>query len=221
MSICDLEDKFDTFSFDDKLLELKRKITKENIDQLMIEYNKEILPKYIKTKIMTEVNLKGFLFEDILNKIKTDIMYASYFSKSALKQNIAEKLQFQYLTNKYPNLKKLPSNGPNSFFLSNKGIVKKRPEKGTKSIDFYDPDNKTFYYAKYINENGGSQDNQFIDVKTFVELSNIFCRKDNTFKFILLIDGKYFNDKKKEILNDMIDIKNIYNIYVKTSQLNF
>ena len=78
----------------------------------------------------------------------------------------------------------------------------------TKSLDFYDKNTNTYFYAKFINENGGAQDNQFRDIKNFIEIANKISTLSNCYKFCAVISGEYL--KKK---NGKIKIKTLRNYY--------
>ena len=112
-----------------------------------------------------------------------------YFAKNPLKQNICEKTQIEYCTIFGVNIRK-----PDEIvYLNSEGnLTNKKSELTTKSIDFIIKLNGEIYYgyAKYTKENGGSQDNQFIDAQLFAEYAS--KGKD---KFYLLLDGDYYRNK--------------------------
>ncbi len=186
-----------------------------NIKLVIIDANKDILPKYLLSKIQNESERTGYKVEQIIDKIKIDEMYASIFCKNPIKQNIIEKLQIKLLQEKNPSIKKLSLRGINAIYLDDKGnLIKgliKKTNNVTCSIDCYDKLTNTYYYLRYTNEEGGSQDNQFELVKIFIDRcnknialisENIALISEN--KFIIILDGNYYNDNKIKLLNNMI-----------------
>lgn len=197
--------KFDNFN--DILTLFKKKLLQNNTYMIMKESKREKISKELKLKIENECRYKDFAFNEVIEKIQNDYMYATFFAKDPMKQNLAEKLQLRLLKLKYPNVKKLPNNGKNSIYISDGNIVSLSniKDKTTKSIDFWDPVNKIFFYAKYINEKGGAQDNQFEDCKSFVREA----RSTLSINFKLIIDGDYFNEEKINILKSINTNNNI------------
>ena len=192
--------------------ERRKKLLKNNINSVMKDASKTPIPDYLKNKIENECKRKGYNYDDILNKIKVDEMYASFFAKDPLKQNLAEKLQLEILS-KTNKIEKLSSNGENAKYLSNGELLTNLSNKpiinSTKSLDFYDSSTNTYYYCKYINEDGGAQDNQYDDSKKFILNVNLYYKNNinSNIKFILLIDGNYFNQNRKKELNNLVEEK--------------
>ena len=90
-----------------------------------------------------------------------------------------------------------------------------------KSIDFkfhisyQNKERHCYCYHKYINESGGSQDNQYKDIKQFIESSNKNIDTESNW-FFAICDGNYFTETKiKEISELCNPNKNVYytNIY--------
>ena len=107
--------------------------------------------------------------------------------------------------------------GKNASYLIDGEIVSglsKKPSgsNSTKSIDFKANDrgmSAEYYYAKHTSAEGGAQDNQCDDGKRFIEQANIYATQhsdDNV--FILLVDGAYYNDERKEKIRSMIAPEN-------------
>lgn len=74
----------------------------------------------------------------------------------------------------------------------------------TKSIDFYWEYNNYKFYAshKYIKESGGAQDNQYNDIKHFIENAN--KNSESFVKFLAICDGDYFNLTDAKFKNEKI-----------------
>lgn len=143
----------------------------------------------------------NYSYESVVEKILGDDMFAVFFAKEPSKQNIYEKIAAKYVE----SLDSVSSfeNYPNSIklFVINGNITNKR-ENDVKSIDFHIKVGNISIYAshKYIKDSkgGGSQDNQYNEVRNF--LRN--CNKLNTgdVYYIAICDGAYF-DSKIGILN--------------------
>jgi len=122
-------------------------------------------------------------------------MYAEIFAKDPAKQNIYEKTAAKYLSSVdyIENFENLPNNA--KVFVYNGKIVS-RSYNNMKSIDFIFNVGKYNFYAqhKYIKAlYGGAQDNQYTDVRIFLNNCNRINEGDNY--FIAICDGPYFRDK--------------------------
>jgi hypothetical protein len=212
-------------NFEDYLKNKIKEYWKINIDEVIEDSKKEKIPSYLNKKIINECNKKGFIYKDILLQIQNSKEYASFFAKDPLKQNIAEKTQIEYINkNTNKNIIKLPSAGPNSVFFKNGELIIHKDDemnnsfKNTKTFDFKSltVDNKIeYYYAKYTNEEGGAQDNQYKDAVSFIDQANLYYKKNkfSDIKFILILDGNYYIKK----MNDIKKLINHSNILVETS----
>ena len=138
-----------------------------------------------------------------LISIGRDDVAAYSYAKDPLKQNFAELFQHDYLRNVKGKLAitKMSGGGKKASYLIEGKMVSglsKKPSgsNSTKSIDFQ-CDNE-YYYAKHTSAEGGAQDNQCDDGKRFIEQANIYATQHNDDKvFILLVDGAYYNDARK------------------------
>lgn len=197
-------------TFNNLLKQKIKELWKINIKKVMIDANKKNVPKYLQLKITNQVEMKSLDYDIVINKIKKDELYASFFAKDPLKQNVAKKLQLELLQKVNINCNNLPTSGKNTFYLNNGKLTKKKSIDSTKSLDFYDEKEKTFYYAKYTNENGGAQDNQYNDVKKFIKEASKYCNLNNdNYKFVLLIDGNYYTKRKIKCLTKFITNKKV------------
>ena len=194
----------------DKLFQKKFKQQfDKNLLQVQIDVNKNPLPKYLKIKIKNESIKKQFNENDIIENIKINKLYASFFCKNPLKQNLAEKTQYiilKSLREKEPNgvlLKpKFPDIKKCNLYL-HKGKLVNQKLNMSKSIDFVSESTNTYFCCKYINEYGGSQDNQYNDIKLFLnECKNI---KNTNINICLVLNGKYFTKNK------ILELRKIYN----------
>jgi hypothetical protein len=171
------------------LLIEKWKIIHESMLKIQKESYYPLLPKYLSKKIYNET-YKGFGYSAILKKIQQDVMYASFFVKDPIKQNLAEKLQYKMLLKKYPKLIKLPALGINAKYLVSGRITN---VKNKKSLDFYDIENNCYYICKYTHECGGAQDQVYSEIQKYIiEINQI---QDDKINFKLLLDGNYWVNK--------------------------
>jgi hypothetical protein len=203
-------------TFDEFLNEKIKNSWELNINEVIKDSKKEKIPFYLDNKIKNECVRKGFEYKNILNQIKISKEYASFFAKDPLKQNIAEKIQLEYINYKKKSneIIKLPSTGPESVSFKDGKLVY-NVSGTTKKFDFKNKNNKEYYYAKYTKEEGGAQDNQYNDAILFLEQANLYYKENDNddIKFILIVDGKYY-EKKIDNMKRMIKHKNIF---VKTS----
>lgn len=143
------------------------------------------------------------LYYLIKEKIKTDELFSLQFLRDPVRQNIYETNAYEYLINLPGVNKDLCINYPNNrMIFVNKGkLTHVRPTR-CKSIDFrivLENGTILFISHKYINENGGAQDNQFHDVHSFIDSAT---RRDNdrektNIYYIAICDGHYFNTISK------------------------
>ena len=188
------------------------KLRKESIVE--VRYAAAHKSKWLSDKINNYCKKWGYdkvVEAGLFNKILEDSFYATQFARDPLKQNFAENFQLEFLKKyKKTDIKKLPSHGKKAYYLIDGKLITNETKKpiggdATKSIDFIH-DNE-YYYAKYTNEDGGAQDNQFKDGCLFIQQADKYCSniKDDK-KFILLVDGAYY-DRKKYILRETITNK--------------
>ena len=128
-------------------------------------------------------------------KILTDALFRRFFLKDPIRQNAHELYAASFIEgiNSATNFKKL---GSNETFIISGGIVKKS-DLGTmkprsKSVDFYwECGNKKFYaFHKCARDSGGHQDNQYRDLRIFIEEANKSGIPDAYFTAIA--DGDYY-----------------------------
>ena len=157
----------------------------------LYEINKNELLKneeYLNEKIKNNFDIASAIFpkltfeqyqqQTIDNLIKNDVNTTLLYVKSPTKQNIFEPLQLAILE---------------TFFKIKIQRCNKTKFKGTKTFDGI-CENKIFQ-CKYINESGGSQDNQFNDLIGF----NI---EQNEYINYLVISGDYGIKKMKSWLSN-------------------
>jgi hypothetical protein len=112
---------------------------------------------------------------------------ASYFIKNPLKQNYIEKIVADLL-----NTKTLPQSGKNAIRFNDNGeITNKKEINTTKSADF--KINNTYITQKYTKDCGGSQDNQYNDVVSFLIKGSI------KHYVAAILDGDFWDSKRDEL----------------------
>lgn len=141
------------------------------------ELNKKIENFIARTQLATK--------EEVENEIKNNKLFAAFFAKDPVKQNIGEKVFCEYL-----NVKTLPQSGKNAVRFSSRGeIIIKKKVGCSKAADF--KIGSYYITQKYTGENtGGSQDNQYEDVVRFLELGS----RNN--KVCACVDGWYWKENK-------------------------
>jgi len=196
---------------EEKIREYRKKNWKEAIEDFE---NKE---PYVMNKIKNiatnfEIN-ESEIYNIISNtndKNLKELFIAVRFSKDPKRQNIYERIFHDFLKERGRKLIKLPSIGPTSVFLTRIGLSfgSKNHTDSTKSLDFYENirDKEIYYYHKYTEHGGGAQANQFNDLKTFLRLSNRYCRNnDDNYIFVAVADGPFYDADKMDYLAQIAD----------------
>lgn len=146
----------------------------------------------------------GMSFEVLWYNHCTDDLSAVHFAKDPRKQNAHEKIAANWIKNipGVQQFKKLKANGEQALYISQGRILSAAEKDGIdtpKSLDFsWEIElpifgDKMFFYAshKHTGIDGGSQDNQFSDLKHFaVEASAL--REEKNIRFLSLADGAYY-----------------------------
>jgi|APCry1669189000_1035189.scaffolds.fasta_scaffold15810_3 hypothetical protein len=166
-----------------------------------------------------EKESKEFQEDVILERVKTDPLIRALFRKDPTRQSIHEKTQIDYIKQKYHDAYK-----PNNICFSNKKIhimVKnKKPPNSTKTFDLHIPSEKIYGILKYTTSAGGSQDNQYADVKSFINhaMGYLSENEEAPEKFYFFLDGVYYSEKKQKELTDMITHKYLSKIVITSCE---
>jgi len=174
------------------------------------EFSNSTSTNWLVVKVNNHIN-KCKLFSnvnEVLREITKSSLVASFFAKDPKKQNISEKSQLEFLNQKLNRLVSKPS----CLYIMTDGKIEKHtkhPSNATaKSIDFESIDNscgfdcQEYYFAKVTEQGGGAQDNQWTDVRSFIEgakknLDIIKSEKGDYSlgpKFIAVVDGHFYWD---------------------------
>ena len=142
----------------------------------------------------------------VIIEIKKSEVVQAFFSKDPKKQNIHEKTASSIIQ-EIPDIQKFKNLPNNSLYLVSGGVMdKKEKQKGfnteTKTIDFQWEYKGSRFYAshKYTKESGGSQDNQYKNLESFIKEANQSTKTGEY--FIAIADGEYYQktrDGKKKI----------------------
>jgi hypothetical protein len=127
--------------------------------------------------------------------------------KDPLRQNISEEIQTEVAREKGIIFKRLPQSGHNALRLykgkvvKSKNLTKEEKELASKSLDFIITNTgKIIYtYNKYNKWVGGSTDDVYKDVRHLIELINQL--EDKTLFFVIILDGQYWDEKRKDFEN--------------------
>lgn len=180
---------------------------KKNIKQLQ----KEIDTKQTKTKIDNWAKKFQLNPLEVRQKIIDDDIFSLHYIIEPARQSFHEKLAAGYIK-KFPNVsnfENLPNSGKNALVVHGGSIIPKKESQSNagKTVDFeWDTDGYKCYAShKYTKDGGGAQDNQYNDLRDFMENSR--QNNNDNIRFFAICDGEYYQHKdsngytKIEILN--------------------
>ena len=144
--------------------------------------------------------------ETVYRKIQEDWLFSLHFAKDPGKQSIHQRIAGTFIQ-KIPlanNFRILPSGGNTSKWVCNGGVFSQQVleengvDKQARTIDFewnaplvIDGETLRFYAShKYTGAEGGSQNNQYEDLKNFVEC--IRKARSKNFFYLAIGDGPYY-----------------------------
>jgi len=182
---------------------IRRELDKRDLDNaeetqlaalLHIEDGVE-LPRWLEEKIVKRCNKYGFRFGEVVGEIASSRIVAAEYAKSAVRQSVAEKVQFATLNKNGLSVEKLPNSGPGAVRILDGDLVYGSlgsTDRATKAID--GKRSNDWIFSKFTRDGGGSQDNQGRDVLNFIDGANAYISKHtNNYRFVALLDGKYYN----------------------------
>lgn len=159
----------------------------------------------VQTKINSWAARFGLEPEFVRYKFLTDDTFALNFVKDPGRQTMHEALAATHIKTRIPfvsHFEKLPSGGASALYVVDGGLVIPGEQLHAttsvhgKSIDFrwtFSKEGKVLSVCcthKHTKEGGGSQDNQFMDVKRFMQAARD-CRDHNAV-FLAICDGAYY-----------------------------
>lgn len=179
--------------FEQIVKEREKELRQKNILEVRCNINQSDY----QLKIRNFSEKTGFSMEEITNKIMTDNLFVFFFAKDPKKQNFIEKLVSELL-----KVDKLPASGSKCIrFNQNGDIVSINSGDVSKSADFFI--DGVYYTQKYTNEPGGSQDNQYNDVRDFL------IKGSKQHKVGAIVDGAYWDNKRTQLKNMFAENDNV------------
>ena len=188
-------------------LAIKQKAWEENIAGFDLNDNS------VREKIETWAILRGIEVTELMADIVNSKFFKYTFAKDPNRQNIYEKAAFEFLCNipLIKDVRKLAPGGEKAYFVVNGQLTPgektsrtHREQHKSKSIDFkfiVKPYNQRkieltcYAMHKYTESEGGAQDNQYSDLRLFLEN----CPTKRQECYIVFADGKYYTDRLKEL----------------------
>lgn len=174
-------------------------------------------------KINTFSTRHNFPRENVIQKIKTDLLFRAFFAKDPAKQKIHENIAAEYIK-KIPGIKEFRQLGTAELSLLGGAVISHREVRqrgGTsraKTIDFsWKFCGKEFYAShKYTRgHSGGSQGSQYKDLQQFIREANESTGQGQF--FVGICDGDYYryrdaesNSTRMERLNNLANRRNVF-----------
>lgn len=188
--LCEIYNNDDKLISFDKLFEkINIEITNRNVNSFIENPDKNKLLKHYNSNILFKQKYNTFDdFYNYINEHINDVFIQSLFIKQSSRQSYHELLQV-YLMEYKLNMK---------FKIHIKNKLSK-----TKSFDAINEENKVYLACKYVNEPGGSQDNQINDLINF----NTYA-KETIYTIYLVISGNYDRKRIKQLLENKLN-KNV------------
>lgn len=193
---------------------IKRELDKRDLDNaeetqfaaLLFIENGEELPIWLEEKILKRCRKYGFRFGEVAGAIASSPITAAEYAKSAKRQGIAEKVQFAALNKNGLKIEKLPSSGPGAVRILAGDLVYGSlgaTDRATKALDGRRAND--WVSSKFTEDNGGSQDNQRLDILNFVDGANAYIAKHtNNYRFVAMLDGDYYR-KNWQLLKQYVN----------------
>ena len=155
------------------------------------------------------------LLEDLSKNITSAKNIVLTLCKDASRQNLSEEMQKIVWGESGINLRGLPQSGDDTIHIFDgkwvKGVELSKDTKGiaTKAMDFkvIDSNSEVYTYNKYNKWVGGSTDDVYNDIKKTIESFKKIT--NNTIKLLIILDGEYWDLKRKELTkynNEMLMI---------------
>jgi hypothetical protein len=174
---------------------------KKQIKINLLKVLDELKTSQMQIKIHNFADKFGYSHNEIEEKIVNDEIFRCVFSKDPSKQNLYQTLAATFIESlpMVENFEILASGGKNAIYIENgklfAGADLIHQAKEAKSIDFYWEVGKTKFYAshKYTKDSGGAQDNQYLDMQSFLKNTRD-CNIKNTI-FLAICDGRYYKQK--------------------------
>ena len=176
----------------------------------------------LDAKILNFCNQHGFDRHDVVEEIKNNRMLAACFAKNPNRQKFHEITAGRYIRS-IDGVHEFRDSNEEKLLFMNGAVVNESTVRDSggvsnvKTIDFrWKYGNYTFYaYHKYTKESGGSQDNQYKDMQSFIEQANK-STATRTF-FIAIADGPYYEGRNgqanKTRMSRLIQLSNNQTVF--------
>ncbi len=150
----------------------------------------------------------GYRENDVLQKIRTDSMFAAWFAKEPRRTGLHEVAAAGWIETLpwVSDFEVLQKSGKNALKVSSDGNIESETNRRKlpgKSLDFrWRTGGKTFYAMhKYTQEGGGNQDSQY---KEMAELMKCFLQCQNRDVVLLIIvDGAYYEERDRQRITEL------------------
>ena len=173
-------------------------------------------------KIKNFADRFGFSLKVVLDEICARPVLQAVFAKEPGRQGTHEKLAASFIK-KIPHVSAFGVLGKNKYVVVQGGVMLRKDARksGTadraKSLDFTWKLGDFEFYAshKYTKEGGGAQDNQYEDLKGFIEAANASNRRFTI--FLAMADGPYYETmdtgagvSRLQRLKDLANRRNVF-----------
>lgn len=189
----------------------ERKMWSQSLLEIFDEVNP--LSDRLEKRVLTFIDRFGYDFDEIINKISEDGMFAAHFAKEPRRTGFHEKLAAVWIKNNIKNISGfsvLPKGGANALKVTSDGNIESETQNKKfpgKSLDFqWRVEEFQFYCShKYTKEGGGNQDSQYKEV---LELMKRFqqCQLSNVV-LVVIVDGQYYNASNDKRLNELVKLE--------------
>ena len=157
----------------------------------------EDLPKDVRIRVQNFCEREVFSIDKVFSELKSSLIFCAMFASDPLKQNFYETTCAEWLAPQVQDFRKLPVRGPDAFYFGDRGVVMGLSGGAgrAKSLDFTFRlgEFTVFLSHKFIDADGGAQDNQFNDQATFIEQAcRVRAAGADCLLFAAICDGPYF-----------------------------
>lgn len=154
----------------------------------------------LRKRINTFIYKFGYSSNQVEDKIRLDEMFASHFAKEPRRTGFHERLAAEWISEleNVSNFATLPKTGPDAIYVTSDGEFRRGMSNApTKSLDFIWATGKTTFFAthKYTKESGGTQDNQFKDVRDMLALFQS-TNTTSDVALVAIVDGPYYTSRR-------------------------
>lgn len=204
------------------------KYKKEEVKKNIKKLRDNITDQSIMKKIRNWADKYDLTFEFVRHKVFIDDIFALNFVKDPGRQNFHENTAAYFLGSLYPiyEFELLPKGGASAKVINNGMLVSLKQSKEStsnpKTIDFSwiiktnkGTNIRCYASHKYTKDKGGSQDNQYNDLKSFMQHAHQNQAKNTM--FFAICDGKYYQEVNKETKKNKIEELN--DSYFKANKL--